>query len=126
MKERIVNYLKLIDDMLELNADDINYENMIKEHLVQINFFMHERLIHLIVTVVFAMCTIISAYAYLAFSNIGILILTILLLVLLVPYIAHYYRLENGVQKMYRQYDEMLKRSKKTHYKSHKLYCAYY
>lgn len=114
MKERIVNYLKLIDDMLELNADDINYENMIKEHLVQINFFMHERLIHLIVTVVFAICTIISAYAYLAFSNIGILVLTILLLVLLVPYIAHYYRLENGVQKMYRQYDEMLKRSKKS------------
>jgi hypothetical protein len=32
------------------------------------------------------------------------------ILVLLIPYIMHYYLLENGVQKMYRQYDEMLRR----------------
>ena len=29
------------------------------------------------------------------------------LLVLLIPYIAHYYLLENGVQKMYQQYDKI-------------------
>ena len=112
MKERIVNYLQFIDDILKADNPDTDYDKLMKEHLIQIGFFMHERLIHLIVTVVFAICNIISAYAFLAFSNIGILALTVLLLILLAPYIAHYYRLENGVQKMYRQYDEMLKRSK--------------
>ena len=34
---------------------------------------------------------------------------TLLFLVLLVPYIMHYYTLENEVQKMYTQYDEILK-----------------
>ena len=39
-----------------------------------------------------------------------LLVLTLLFLVLLVPYIMHYYTLENEVQKMYTQYDEILKR----------------
>ena len=110
MKERIVNYLNYIDDLLNKNDINDDYHKIIKEHLIQIGFFMHERLIHLIVTVIFAVCTLISAFAFLYFNTIGLLLLTLLLLVLLVPYIAHYYRLENGVQKMYRQYDEMLKR----------------
>ena len=112
MKERIVNYLNYIDGLLNENDINADYDKIIKEHLVQIGFFMHERLIHLIVTVIFAVCTLLSAFAFLYFSTIGLLLLTLLLLVLLVPYIAHYYRLENGVQKMYRQYDEMLKRLK--------------
>lgn len=110
MKERIVNYLNYIDDLLDKNDINADYDKIIKEHLIQIGFFMHERLIHLIVTVIFAVCTLISAFSFLYFNTIGLLLLTLLLLVLLVPYIAHYYRLENGVQKMYRQYDEMLKR----------------
>lgn len=112
MKERIVNYLAYIDELLSKN-EPADYQKLINEHLVQINFFMHERLIHLIVTVIFALCTLISAFTFLYFNTMGLLMLTILLLVLLVPYIAHYYRLENGVQKMYRQYDEMLKRLNK-------------
>jgi len=35
------------------------------------------------------------------------MILLAALLVLLVPYILHYFVLENGVQYMYGQYDEM-------------------
>lgn len=112
MKERIVNYLAYIDELLSKNKP-ADYQKLINEHLVQINFFMHERLIHLIVTVIFALCTLISAFTFLYFNTMGLLMLTILLLILLVPYIAHYYRLENGVQKMYRQYDEMLKRLNK-------------
>jgi len=34
--------------------------------------------------------------------------LTLLFLVLLLPYIMHYYTLENEVQKMYVQYDRIL------------------
>ena len=32
----------------------------------------------------------------------------IALLVLLIPYVMHYYLLENSVQKMYEQYDRMM------------------
>lgn len=38
--------------------------------------------------------------------------LCVLFLVLLIPYIGHYYLLENEVQKMYIQYDEIWKRVK--------------
>jgi hypothetical protein len=44
--------------------------------------------------------------------NWGLTALFVALLILLIPYIRHYYLLENGVQKMYKQYDEMLKRIK--------------
>lgn len=110
MKERILNYMNHIDDLLDSETDSTDYEKLIKEHLVQIGFFMHERLIHLIVTVVFAILTLMTAFTYLKYQTIGLLLLTTLFIVLLVPYINHYYLLENGVQKMYKQYDEMLRR----------------
>ena len=44
-------------------------------------------------------------------SNPMLLVLTLLFLVLLVPYIMHYYTLENEVQKMYTQYDEIFEAS---------------
>lgn len=110
MKNRIVNYLACIDDILMQDKADTDYEDLIKKHLIQIAFFMHERLIHLIVTVLFAIGTFMTIFAYLFSENIGLLLLALLLIVLLIPYIGHYYRLENGVQKMYRQYDEMQKR----------------
>jgi hypothetical protein len=37
--------------------------------------------------------------------------LALLILVLLIPYVRHYYILENEVQKMYKQYDEMVKKN---------------
>lgn len=73
--------------------------------LVQIQFFQHERLIHLIVTVLFALLTVITLLANLFLLQPLLLVLSLLLLVLLVPYIKHYYLLENGVQKLYEYYD---------------------
>lgn len=106
MKRRITAYLEYIDNLLE--QEDVDWEKEIKKHLVQIAFFAHERFVHLIVMVLFALCTILSIF-YLNFSGqIVILALTIAFLVLLIPYIMHYYLLENSVQKMYAQYDRML------------------
>jgi hypothetical protein len=39
--------------------------------------------------------------------NISLVLLFAALLILLIPYIKHYFLLENGVQKMYYQYDEL-------------------
>lgn len=71
-------------------------------------FFQHERLVHLIVTVTFAILTLISIVAALMICNPLLYALTLLFLVLLLPYIMHYYTLENEVQKMYVQYDRIL------------------
>lgn len=82
-------------------------EKLRKELLVKIEFFQHERLIHLIVTFMFAVCTIVSIMGFVAFQSIGIAMLFVVLMCLLVPYIVHYYHLENGVQHLYTFYDKL-------------------
>ena len=49
-----------------------------------------------------------TVFTYLMTDNMGLLLLALLLIVLLAPYIRHYYLLENGVQKMYVQYDKLI------------------
>lgn len=110
MEKRILNYRKLIDSMLEKNEG--NWQELLKEHLIQIGFFQHERLIHLIVTVTFALMEIIAIVATVVSGYMWLFALDFVLMILLVPYIRHYYILENEVQKMYAQYDKILERTK--------------
>lgn len=110
MSERIKEYKARIDALLANPPADVDYEEEMRRHLIQIGFFMHERLIHLIVTVLFAILTVASIFYASLCPSIGALLLVVAFLCLLIPYIAHYYLLENSVQHMYRQYDEMLAR----------------
>ena len=113
MKERILNYMAYIDQLLADDAgkNEEDYKKIIEEHKLQLTFFMHERLVHLLVTLTFALLAFATFFALVFAFQPGLAALFIALLVLLVPYIMHYYLLENGVQKMYRQYDEMYKRA---------------
>ncbi len=77
------------------------------ELLVQIGFFQHERLIHLIVTVLFALMTILVFLVAVTNFALWTGVLLLLLFVLLIPYIKHYWLLENGTQKLYQYYDEL-------------------
>jgi len=109
MEKRLKDYLAWME---ELNPEVYSLqekENLRREVLVQIQFFQHERFIHLIVTVTFAILTVMSVLGFVATAQIGLLVLTGMLLVLLVPYIRHYYILENGVQKLYQYYDNIVK-----------------
>lgn len=111
MKKRIITYRQRIDALLaapESVSSTEQWRDILQEHLIQIGFFQHERLIHLIVTVTFAILTLISIVASLVICQPPLLVLTLLFLVLLIPYIMHYYTLENEVQKMYTQYDRIL------------------
>lgn len=108
MKNRILGYRTRIDRILEKNAPDTNWEELLSEHLVQIGFFQHERLVHLMVTLAFALFAIMTIFLTMFSPSPGLFALTILFLVLLIPYIQHYYLLENETQKMYVQYDKML------------------
>lgn len=127
MEKRLKNYLRYIEEKLgELkerlcagngseNGNGLKQEvcaeaeRVMKELLIQIGFFAHERLVHLIVTVTFAILTIVAVVGFLISEQTALIALIVLLLVLLVPYIRHYYILENGVQKLYTFYDELQK-----------------
>lgn len=109
MAKRIKRYIAYIDELLL--RDDVNFEEELNRHLTQMKFFMHERLIHLIVTVLFALATVISCLVFILSEQIGILLLSVAFFVLLIPYIKHYYLLENSVQYMYEQYDKMMEKA---------------
>ena len=109
MTKEIKKYIGEIDGILKENDPQTRWDQLGGEMLVRISFYQHERLIHLIVTVLFALMTLISFAA--AFSVILFLPLAGLFLVLEIPYIFHYYFLENYTQKLYRLYYEVLRRA---------------
>ena len=105
MKKHLVAYRKKMDFLLlEGNCD---WKALKKEHLVQISFFQHERLIHLIVTSLFAILELLSVVIFLINPDKTTVIFSIAIAILLVPYLLHYFTLENEVQKLYIQYDKM-------------------
>ncbi len=104
MKKYMKEYIEEIDVLLK-KKEKIN-DKTISEHLIKISFFQHERLIHLLVTLFYAL----FVFIFLAFSiwiTYQFLVVELILLVFLGFYIKHYFFLENGVQYMYRQYDKM-------------------
>ena len=109
MRKRILAYRKHIDRLLQSMPDGINWEDVLSELLQQISFFQHERLVHLIVTMTVAVLTMLSMGIAIITQILNLSLLTGVLVLFLIPYILHYYLLENEVQKMYEQYDCMLK-----------------
>ena len=109
MQQKLNKHIKIIDNILKENKIK-NKDELIKNHLKQIEFYQHERLIHLIVTVFVGIVMAIFFIGGLILENILVLLLFILTLLLFIPYILHYYVLENGVQKMYNQYWNLLEK----------------
>ena len=104
-------YIKNIDELIE-NKSIKEIDKVIEIHLIKIQFYQHERLVHFLVTMLFAIMFLITFLYSLNNVSLGILFLELLFFSLLVPYIFHYYKLENGVQYMYEQYDKLLKLKK--------------
>lgn len=120
MGERLKNYLKKMQELTDALAKEaegksaeeneefrLRLEKEKAELLIQIGFFQHERLIHLIVTVLFALMTILVFILGVTNFALWTGVLLFLLLALLIPYIRHYWLLENGTQKLYQYYDKM-------------------
>lgn len=115
MRKRILSYRKAVDELLAAPPEGIDYAEEERKHLIQIEFFMHERLVHEIIMVLFAISTIIVFLATVLTEELICMVLLAGLLILLVPYVMHYYVLENSVQHMYEQYDEMERRRTGVH-----------
>ena len=82
-------------------------------HRTQIQFFQHERLIHLLVTLTFALASLIVFGLTLFFPSLVLALLTVILLIMLIFYIRHYFILENTVQRWYFLDQEISKRISK-------------
>ena len=82
---------------------------MLDEHLRMIAWIQHERLVHLIVTVMVVLCELFTMDLVLLHPELGIVPAVIMLglAVLLGFYFWHYFFLENTVQRWYRIADEM-------------------
>lgn len=106
MKKYLDQYIKMLEKLLK-DGNIENFEYIKIEHVKQIQFIQHERLIHFLVTMMFAIIEFICLGIYLVTSNIGLLILIILILALLIPYVAYYYYLENHTQKLYLLYNQI-------------------
>ncbi|MGN0647884.1 MAG: hypothetical protein ACI4J3_04555 [Oscillospiraceae bacterium] len=106
MRKYLTEYLSRIEDLLKRNVP-LDYDELIRNHLQKIEFMQHERLIHFLVTMLFALGLFLMMGTFLVAETVLLLPLLFLILILLIPYILHYYFLENSVQKMYRIYDEL-------------------
>ena len=110
MKVKLYDYIKECRDVVENKDVD---KKFLDNLLVWISFFQHERFVHLLVTVFVGICAVLFLIASLFIDNILLVILFVILLALFIPYIFHYYNLENGVQKLYDIYNDGYNKLKK-------------
>ena len=103
MKKYLYEYINYVIN----NKNKINLEDM----LIKINFFQHERLIHLIITLFYVIMFLI--FLILVSLSYIFIIPAFILLIFVIFYIIHYFRLENGVQSLYFLYDEIKNKTKK-------------
>lgn len=102
MREYLNDYIEDIDKKIE--SKNIT-EKDIENHLIKIEFFQHERLIHLLVTLFYGIFLFLSVI--ISFKVWLFLIILYLALIILIFYVRHYFFLENHVQYLYKQYDKM-------------------
>lgn len=106
MKKELAEYIKTVKQWL---AEGKVPSEILEDMKINIGFFQHERLIHLIVTMTFAVLVLFSLLLFT--REFYFLPLFLLFLGLEIPYIIHYYTLENGVQELQRLYREVMKKS---------------
>ena len=103
MKESLKEYNEYLDKVIESKKIE-KKDELLEEILIQIKFFQHERIVHLIVAFMTALATILFLFFSVLLESIGMTLLFIITFCLFVPYIFHYYYLENGVQALYKKY----------------------
>ena len=109
MEKRLKTYSAFLEKRLSETLSQNEKQRLKEDLLIQIGFFQHERLIHLLVTLTFATLTLLTVFFLHYQQSLALCLFIVLLLALLIPYIRHYFLLENGVQKLYRQYDRLAK-----------------
>ncbi|MDE5772543.1 MAG: hypothetical protein K2I06_13110 [Ruminococcus sp.] len=108
MTEYLTDYMNTVSERLDNCRTQSELSVILSEHMDKIAFMQHERIVHFLVTMMFAIVLAIFMVGMLLTDNMMLLILVTIITVLLAFYIKHYYFLENTVQKMYKVYDRIL------------------
>ena len=103
MKSEIKEYKALVKKTLDDDSKETDWRQLVEDVTDRIGFYQHERLVHLIVTMTFAIMTVLCLVFSGGAPNL-IMLLGGLFLLLEIPYVLHYYFLENSVQELYTLY----------------------
>jgi uncharacterized membrane protein (DUF485 family) len=128
MDKKILDHKKFVQAeirRLKTSKDKTATRDLLAYHEMRVRDFQHERAIHLAVTFFFAGLTFLVWVAFVGWflfsatisetgdsANIvtlALFLLGIILTVLEIFYVRHYYRLENRTQKLYELTDEIYK-----------------
>lgn len=112
MTKQIKKYIEQTEAVLNGEGEVVDWEAQLEHHLVMTSFFQHERMIHLLITILFALLSVGFVLYAAAVGNIPAYTMVVITLVLLCFYIRHYFFLENRVQQLYRQYERMRERAR--------------
>ncbi len=113
MRKEILSKIKMAEEYLKAgNFSD--GASMLKYLDRWIGYFQHERLVHLIVTVTFAVLTLLCMMSWFISCEIMFIAMTVLFLITTAFYVEHYYLLENKTQYLYTLYDKILEGYEKT------------
>jgi len=106
VKKYIQDYITEIDNYINTTYHS-DIDEVIRIHLRKIKFFQHERIVHLFVTLFFALFAIL--FTFLIKTSYCFIPVAFILYIILLFYIFHYFFLENSVQYMYKQHDKLIK-----------------
>ncbi len=113
MTQYLKEYMEYVEKRLRECGDAETLADILNEHKDKIAFMQHERLVHFLVTMMFAIILVLFiGIELITDGGVMMLLLIIIIIVLVAAYIKHYYFLENTVQQMYRIYDRILKKQR--------------
>jgi len=92
---------RFVREALAGSFGEVAFAELKSFHLEQVYNLQHERFIHLIVTMAVALFTLMAIGGAVTLGHWSVGLLAFVLLGLTVAYLLHYFRLENGVQRLY-------------------------
>jgi len=99
--QKLKNQIAWLESLENGESFDGDFRTLILQIIEDRKYFQHERLIHLMVTLFFGIFMIFSIWLAVTQAELLYGVLVLIVSVLEIAYIVHYYRLENGVQKLW-------------------------
>lgn len=107
MEKYLKRHEAFIRSQLASASKGTDWPGLARFHRAQIGYMQHERLIHLLVTLFFGLCVLLVFLVVVWHPQVLASTLLLLLIALLIPYLVHYFRLENGLQRWYHLANEI-------------------
>lgn len=104
-------YETYIKNLLETADTEKDWKTIDRQHERKIRYFQHERLIHLLVTLTTCLATLLTFFFTMLLRLPYLYPVAFVLLVLSIAYLLHYFKLENGVQRLYTLGDQIERRT---------------